>query len=65
MPDFSTRQKPDFSDLANDDVRSLKDGEIRDALYRVTQKMTACFDYQQLIIEELIAAVTKIEDSLP
>ena len=64
MPDMDVSKRPDLSDIADDDIRSLKDDELRDVLYRVTQKLKQILEYQENQITTLYDAVSSIEDEL-
>jgi len=64
MPDMNTRQRPDPTDLADDDVRSIGDEKMREVLYRITQKIKDCLLYQEQLISDLYEAVTAIEEQL-
>lgn len=65
MPKIDTSKRPDIDDLADDDIRRLDDGEVRDALYEMSKKIKLCLAYQELLIETLYSAVTSIEEELP
>jgi hypothetical protein len=37
MKGVSMADKPDYTDLADDDVKSIEDEKLRDVLYRITE----------------------------
>jgi hypothetical protein len=42
--------KVDYNDLADDDVRAVKDEGVRSALYRLTEKLKRIFAYQESLV---------------
>jgi hypothetical protein len=63
MPELDDSNRPDPTDLADDDVRSITDDKTREAIYRVTKKIKECLLYQEQLIIDLYEAVTAIEEA--
>jgi hypothetical protein len=61
MPEIDDSDRPDLTDLSDDDIRSIKDVETRDALYRVTARIKDSLLYLEKIVTDLYEAVTALE----
>lgn len=53
----------DFNDLADDDVRTVKDEGLRSALYRVTEKIKKVFAYHDSLLSSSTTTSTSTETS--
>lgn len=54
-------KQPDLTDIADDDVRAITDIEVRDALYRVTEKLKAIIEWQRSVIDQQNAAIVELQ----
>jgi len=48
--DLGSIERPDCSDLADDDVRKIEPPELRDKIYRVTEAIKRCLETHDLIL---------------
>lgn len=65
MPKMDTSKRPDFMDLADDDIRAMSSEEVRNTLYRMAEKIKLVFDYHEQHIALLYEALSSVEEELP
>lgn len=61
MLSIDLSQRPDLTDIADDDVKAVEAGQVQDTFYRVTEKLKRIIEWQDDVIVQMKEAIEELQ----